>query len=97
MKHMGTRELIKKAPIVARNLLHGQANLISTLWKFNRIYYPARLSADHRLPVGYEMTLPPEPRVKVDPKSLYVHGARAGRRARMIDAETERFVDATRI
>jgi hopanoid C-3 methylase len=97
MKHMGTRALLKKAPIVARNLLHGQANFISTLWKFNQIFDPARLCADHRLPVTYEMTLPPEPRAKVDPKSLYVHGPRTGRRARMIDAETERFVDATRL
>jgi magnesium-protoporphyrin IX monomethyl ester (oxidative) cyclase len=97
MKHMGTRALMKKAPVVARNLLHGQANFISTLWKFNRIFHPAQLCADHRLPVTYEMSLPPEPRVEVDPKSLYVHSPRAGRRARMIDAETERFVDDTRL
>jgi magnesium-protoporphyrin IX monomethyl ester (oxidative) cyclase len=97
MKHMGARALLKKAPVVARNLLRGQTNFISTLWNFNRIYDPARLWADHRRPVTYEMTLPPDPRVKVEPKSLYVHTARTGRRTRTIDAETERFVNVTRL
>jgi len=76
MKHMGMRALMKTVPIVGRHLRHGQTNFIRMLWKFNSVYDPGRLCADHRLPVRYPIPLPPEPRAKTGPKSPYVHGAR---------------------
>jgi hypothetical protein len=42
------------------------------------------------------MSTPPPHREVVDPHTLYVHPAR-GRRGRDIDAETEAFVERTRM
>jgi hopanoid C-3 methylase HpnR len=94
-KHLGLAALASAAGIVSRHLLRGQTNFLKMLWKFNSVYNPKLLLADHARPVAYEMTLPPEPRALVDRKALYVHAAR-GRKSRAIDDETERFVDATR-
>jgi hypothetical protein len=66
------------------------------LWKFNSVFNPKLQLADHRQPIRYEMSTPPPHRDVVDPRSLYVHPAR-GRRGRDIDAETEAFVERTRI
>ena len=78
------------------HLAHGQTNFVRSLWKFDRVFDPKLLLADHQLPVSYEMKLPPPVQAKVDPRSLYVLQAR-GRKGRAIDDATEQFVDATRM
>jgi hypothetical protein len=95
-KHLGARQIWGTAKNVARLLAHGQTNFLRMLFKFNSVYDPRLQLADHRQPVRYEMSLPPEARAKVDPLTLYVHGAQ-GRRGRQVDDETERFVDETRM
>jgi hypothetical protein len=66
------------------------------LWKFNSVYNPPLLLADHQLPVTYEMALPPAPSARMDVKTLYIHAAQ-GRRGRAIDEATEQFVEETRM
>ena len=95
-KHLGARQIWGTAKNVARLLAHGQTNFLRMLFKFNSVYDPKLQLADHRQPVRYEISLPPEARAKVDPATLYVHGAQ-GRRGRQVDDETERFVDETRM
>src|SRR6516225_6136097 len=58
-KHLGWRALRGLAGILARNLARGQTSTLKMLWKFNSVYDPALQLADHRQPVGYEMSLPP--------------------------------------
>ena len=94
-KHLGWRTLKAAAGTAAGHVLRGQTNFVRMLWKFNEVYNPDLLLADHHQPVRHAMTLPPPPRDKVDPKTLYVHGA-AGRRPRTLDRATERFVAETR-
>jgi hopanoid C-3 methylase len=96
MKHLGWRALWRTGGIAARRLLRGQTNFFKMLWKFNSIYDPKLLLADHDREVAYAMSPPPEARESVDPQQLYVHVPR-GRRARALDRETERFVDRTRM
>ena len=93
-KHLGWQALKSTAGIAAHHLLRGQTNFLRMLWRFNDVYDPQRLTADHEQPVAYPMTRPPSPG-PVKPKPLYVHRARR-RRDRAVDAETERFVAATR-
>jgi len=95
-KHLGARQIWGAAKNVSRLLAHGQTNFLRMLFKFNSVYDPKLQMADHARPVVYEMPLPPAPREKVDPASLYVHPAR-GRRGREIDDSTETFVDQTRM
>ncbi len=95
-KHLGARQLWGTAKNVARLLAHGQTNFLKMLFKFNSVYNPALQLADHARPVRYEISLPPPPRAKVDPTTLYVHTSR-GRRGREIDNATERFVEDTRM
>ena len=98
-KHLGWRTLRGTARIAAGHLLRGQTNFVRMLWKFNSVYDPDLLLADHRRPVRYEMAPPPEPRSRVDAAALYVHAPR-GRRAaaaRAIDPATEQFVSETRM
>jgi hypothetical protein len=52
--------------------------------------------ADHRRPVVYEMTPPPEKKDKIDPKQLFILPPK-GRQGRAIDDATETFVDETRM
>lgn len=72
-KHLGFTALRKTAGTAAGLLLRGQTNFVRMLWKFNRVYDPARLLADHARPVAYELRRPePQPDKTVDPRSLYV-------------------------
>ncbi len=48
------------------------------LWKFNRVYNPARRIADHRRPVRYHLPLPQHLDVG-DRHKLYVHTRRSAR------------------
>lgn len=96
LKHMGWESLKGTAGIVFRHLLRGQTNFLKSMWKFNSVFNPELQMADHRRPVKYEMSLPPERKSeKFRPQAVYVHEAR-GRRARALDAATEQFVDQTR-
>ena len=95
MKHLGWKALREMAPIVAGHLMRGQTNFFRSLWKFNKVFDPTLLLADHQRPVAYEMRLPPPARATVDPRGLYVLQPR-GRDGRAIDDATEQFVDATR-
>jgi hopanoid C-3 methylase len=95
-KHLGARQIWGTARTVARLLAHGQTNFLKMLFKFNSVYDPRLQMADHARPVRYEMSLPPEPRDKVDPIAIYVHKSQ-GRRGRQIDNATERFVEDTRM
>ena len=94
-KHLGWRALKGLAGTFAHNLARGQTSTLKMLWKFNSVYNPAVQLADHRQPVSYEMSLPPERRDLIDPRSIYVHSPR-GRHGRSIDDDTEQFVEQTR-
>jgi hopanoid C-3 methylase len=95
-KHLGWAAFRDLIPLVLGHLARGQTNFVRSLWKFNSVYDPALMLADHRRPVAYEMKLPPPPKTTVDPRALYVLKAR-GRSGRAIDDATEQFVDATRM
>jgi hopanoid C-3 methylase len=60
-KHLGLGALQTTTLLAARLLAQGQTNFVRMLWKFNRVYTPARLLADHQQPVTYEMRLPAPP------------------------------------
>jgi hopanoid C-3 methylase HpnR len=60
-KHLGLAALRATAAIAARLLLRGQTNFVRMLWRFNSVYDPVRLLADHQRPVAYEMQIPPPP------------------------------------
>lgn len=95
-KHLGLRALRSTARIAAGLALRGQTNFLKMLWKFNSVYNPALLAADHEREVRYQIPLPPAPSQRVAASALYVHGAR-GRQSRAVDDATERFVDETRM
>jgi hopanoid C-3 methylase HpnR len=94
-KHLGYSALKALAGTLMRNLARGQVNSLKMLWKFNSVYNPALQLADHRLPVRYEISLPPQNGAIVDLRSIYVHSP-PGRRGRAIDDATEEFVEQTR-
>ena len=95
-KHLGAKQLWGTVRKVTSLLARGQTNFVKMLFKFNSVYDPKLQLADHERPVTYEISLPPAPRVKVDPIALYVHGSQ-GRRGREIDNATEQFVEDTRM
>jgi hypothetical protein len=84
------------ARVVTRLLAHGQTNFLKMLFKFNSVYDPRLQLADHAQPVKYEISLPPEPQIRLDPTALYIHKSQ-GRRGREIDNATEQFVEDTRM
>ena len=96
VKHLGFSALREAAGLAVGRLLHGQTNFVKMLWKFNSVYNPELQIADHRQPVKYEISLPPDHLDKVDRQSLYIHNAK-GRRGRQIDNATEAFVESTRM
>jgi hopanoid C-3 methylase HpnR len=93
-KHLGLQALRDTLGLAARLLARGQTNFIKMLWKFNSVYDPALLLADHARPVQYAME-PPRPGPVPDRRSFYLHATR-GRADRAIDDSTEHFVDETR-
>jgi magnesium-protoporphyrin IX monomethyl ester (oxidative) cyclase len=94
-KHMGVRAMRTYAPILASRLAHRQTNFLRMIWRFNKVYSPELLMADHRRPVAYEMTLPPGHGVVPERRALYVHSP--AKPQRTLDRGTERFVAATRL
>ena len=95
-KHLGWTALGQVAKLAAQRVVHGQTNFLRMLWKFNSVYDPRLLLADHGRDVRYEMSLPPAPQATMDPARLYVLPG-SNRAGRAIDEETERFVEETRI
>jgi hopanoid C-3 methylase HpnR len=95
-KYLGWKGLSYIAGVAARNLLHGQTNFLKTFLNFNQMYNPELQLSDHRKPIAYEMRLPPPAVNEIAHQDLYIHVA-GGRQARMIDEDSEQFVDTTRI
>jgi hopanoid C-3 methylase HpnR len=95
-KHLGWRAVRTLSRTLAGNLARGQTNSLKMLWKFSSVYDPQLQLADHQRPIRYELEPPPEPQDLVDPKSIYVHPAN-GHRGRVLDEETQRFVNQTRL
>jgi hypothetical protein len=96
LKHLGLAALREAAGLAIGRLVHGQTNFVKMLWKFNSVYNPNLQIDDHRQPVKYEISLPPDQHGKVDRQSLYIHSAK-GRQGRQIDSSTEAFVESTRM
>ena len=94
-KHLGFAALRASSGRAARLLLHGQTNFLRMMWNFNSVFNPAQQLADHAREVRYEIPLPPAAGSPVDKRALYIHPP-AGRRSRVLDDATERFVDMTR-
>src|SRR5580700_2959325 len=96
-KHLGWRQITGAAKLATGLLMRGQTNFVKSMLKMNSVYRTDLLLADHARPVAYEIPLPPAREEKAATgRSLYVHAPR-GRAGRAIDAETERFVDETRM
>jgi hopanoid C-3 methylase HpnR len=95
-KFNGWRGFLPVIPIVLKNLLHGQTNFIRHLWSYPKFINTERLLADHSQNVQYEIRLPDDPIEKVDHKLLYIHPA-AGRRSRVLDLDSEKFVEQSRL
>ena len=95
-KHLGWAALRQCAGVVGRHLLRGQTNFLRMIWKFNSVYRPDLQLADHRQPVKYEISLPPQSTATVERGALYIHKS-GGRSGRQIDHHTEEFVNATRM
>jgi magnesium-protoporphyrin IX monomethyl ester (oxidative) cyclase len=96
-KHLSWRAARTVARTSARLLMRGQTNFVRSLFKFNSVFDPALMLADHERPVRYEIPLPPPAtRTGVKPNGLYIHAPR-GRASRAIDEKAERFVDETRM
>jgi hopanoid C-3 methylase HpnR len=95
-KHLGWSAMRSLGGILARNLARGQTNTLKMLWKFNSVYDPRLQLSDHQRPVAYPISLPPEPRINVDPRTLYIHPPR-GRNGRTLDEATEQFVEGSRM
>jgi hopanoid C-3 methylase HpnR len=93
-RHLHWREMRRMAAISTRLLLRGQTNFVRSLFKLNSVYRPDLLLADHGRDVAYEIPLPSAGTARG--RGLYVHAPR-GRAGRAIDAETEAFVDETRM
>jgi hopanoid C-3 methylase len=79
MKHLGWRTFRHTAGLSAWLVLRGQTNFIRSLFRFNSVYDPALLLADHVRPVAYELPPPPPPLAKPAREALYVHAAHGGR------------------
>ncbi|MFB8759312.1 hopanoid C-3 methylase HpnR [Streptomyces nigra] len=78
-KHLGLRTALGALRVLGGNLARGQTNFARMLWKFNRVYNPARQLADHQRPVRHELPLPQRLDVG-DRRLLYVHPRPAARR-----------------
>ena len=72
-KHLGVAAATGAARALARNLARGQTNFARMLWRFNRVYNPARQLADHHRPVRYELPLPVPASSGARRQELYLH------------------------
>lgn len=97
-KHLGWKALTSAASMTTGLLMKGQTNFFKMLWKFDQVYRPDLLMADHAREVRYQMDLPPAVQEQKDVvrEDLYIHKPK-GRRGRALDDGTEKFVDETRM
>jgi hopanoid C-3 methylase HpnR len=73
-KHLGVAALAKTTKIITRQLLRGQANFATMIWKFNQVYNADRQYADHQRQPRYLLPPPAQrPATAPDRKELYVH------------------------
>lgn len=93
-KHLGWSALKHTATTAAGHLLRGQTNFIKMLWKFNSVYDPKLLLADHARAASYQIAASRKTARRAG-ADLYIHAPR-DRRSRVVDAATERFVAETR-
>jgi hopanoid C-3 methylase len=93
-KHLGFAALKDVSGIALKLALRGQTNFIKMLWKFNSVYDPKLLLADHAREARYQIAAPDES-ARLAGTDLYIH-APPDRRSRGVDPATERFVAETR-
>jgi hopanoid C-3 methylase len=73
-KHLGAAALAKTTGIMARQLLRGQTNFATMIWKFNQVYNADRQYSEHLQPVEYQLPPPAEhAATSPDPSDLYIH------------------------
>jgi magnesium-protoporphyrin IX monomethyl ester (oxidative) cyclase len=58
-KHLGVAAVRAVTSTIARQLVRGQTNFLSMLWRFNSVYNAERQYGDHFRNVRYELALPP--------------------------------------
>ena len=78
-KHLGFAAMRGLVKTIVPLLLRGQTNFATSLWKWNRVFNPARQYGDHSRPVTYAMrppaaSGPARPR----PAQLYIHAPAPG-------------------
>lgn len=81
MKHLGWAIVRQMSGNIARLLLKGQTNFVRSLWKFDTVFDPKLLLADHARPIAYAMAPSPAPGTPYQVRDLYVH-APAGRKGK---------------
>ena len=94
-KHLGFRALKNAAWTTTKLLAKGQTNFFKMLWRFNSVYDPDRLVADHNRPLTYEIATPPPQVEKPNRQDMYVLTPER-KKPRDLDRATEAFVDETR-
>ena len=78
-KHLGFAAMRGLVKTIVPLLLRGQTNFATSLWKWNRVFNPARQYGDHSRPVTYAMR-PPAAADNTRPLAaqLYIHAPAAG-------------------
>ena len=80
-KHLGVAALAKTTGIIARQLLRGQTNFATMIWKFNQVYNADRQYSEHLREARYLLPPPADRAAQApDRRALYIH-APARRRA----------------
>ncbi|MGI5162482.1 hopanoid C-3 methylase HpnR [Microbispora sp. CA-102843] len=73
-KHLSVTGAMKTLGVIGRNLLRGQTNFLTSIWKFPSVYNTDRQHGDHLREVRYELPVP-EQRVLLpdNRRGLYIH------------------------
>ena len=95
-KHLGWRALKGLAGISRRQPRPGPDQHAEDALEVQQRLQPGPPACRPPPARSYEMSLPPERRDLIDPRSIYVHSPR-GRHGRSIDDDTEQFVEQTRM
>jgi hypothetical protein len=70
--YMSWDALKRLGKIMIGNLMSGQLNFIKSVLGFNSIFDPARLLADHKQSVQYQIPVPTNPTSVIDRNELYI-------------------------
>lgn len=70
--NLGFKDIIPISSIVSGNLIHGQANSLKMLVKFNSVYNPKNQLADHQQQIEYSLNVPAGPVTDLIRAELYV-------------------------